>query len=109
MEDMVIFPGTMKLEGEAGTPKTLTDPGVEKSSISLLKMIPVLWPRTLEPKLKQKIYNIFKWVPCVLIELNLHNYLLPTHHILLYGKGLHISRTLPFLSLSFPSGLMAQL
>ena len=31
----------MKLDGEGGRPKELFCPGVEKSSISLLKMIPV--------------------------------------------------------------------
>ncbi len=51
MDDMGILPGTMKLDGEAGTPKALVVLGVEKSSISSLKIIPVLLPLTLDPKL----------------------------------------------------------
>ena len=54
MDDMGILPGTMKLLGEAGTPKAFEVPGVEKSSISLLNMIPVRAPTTLEPKLVKK-------------------------------------------------------
>ena len=51
IEDCGLFPGAMKLEGDAGIPKELTVPGVEKSSISLLKMMPVLLPFTFDPKL----------------------------------------------------------
>ena len=51
MDDIGILPGTMKLLGEAGTPYTLMVPGVEKSSISLLKIMPVLLPTTFDPKL----------------------------------------------------------
>ena len=42
----------MKLLGDGGTPYALSIPGVEKSSIILLNMIPVLLPLTLEPKLQ---------------------------------------------------------
>ena len=51
MEDIGILPGTMKFDGEGGTPNALSMPGVEKSSISSLKNIPVRLPRTLAPKL----------------------------------------------------------
>lgn len=54
MDDIGIFPGNIKLEGEAGTPKLLTVPGVEKSSISSLKIMPVREPRTKEPSLQGK-------------------------------------------------------
>ena len=53
MEDSGRFPGFIKLAGDAGTPKALTVFGVEKSSISLLNRIPVRFPTTLDPKLKQ--------------------------------------------------------
>ena len=53
VDDIGILPGTMKLLGEAGTPKKFTVPGIEKSSISLLKMMPVLLPMTFEPKLEK--------------------------------------------------------
>jgi hypothetical protein len=51
MDDRGRFPGNMKFAGDAGTPKKLMVPGVEKSSISLLYRIPVLEPITFEPKL----------------------------------------------------------
>ena len=51
MEDMGLLPGTMKLVGEAAYWYALSVPVVEKSSISLLKIIPVRFPRTLLPKL----------------------------------------------------------
>ena len=54
VDDIGILPGTMKLVGEAGTPNTFTVPGVEKSSISLLKMMPVLLPKTFDPKLEKQ-------------------------------------------------------
>ena len=41
----------MKLFGDGGTPNELSIPGVEKSSISSLNMMPVLLPLTLAPKL----------------------------------------------------------
>ena len=44
-------PGWMKLASEGGTPKLLGAPGVEKSSISLLKMIPVCVEAIRAPKL----------------------------------------------------------
>ena len=58
MEESGRFPGAMKLAGEGGTPKEFTIPGVEKSSISLLNMMPVLLPRTLDPKLKTVMRRI---------------------------------------------------
>ena len=57
MEDMGRFPGRMKLLGDGGRPKKFVALGCEKSSISLLNMIPVRLPRTLEPKLDK--YNKF--------------------------------------------------
>lgn len=55
IEDRGLFPGLMKFAAEAGTPKEFTVLGVEKSSISLLNIIPVLFPTTFEPKLKHII------------------------------------------------------
>ena len=52
VDDIGLLPGTMKLVGEAGTPKKFFAPGVEKSSITLLKIIPVLFPTTLDPKIQ---------------------------------------------------------
>ena len=52
MEDRGLFPSLIKLAGEAGTPKKLDVPGVLKSSISSLKMIPVDFDINLDPKLK---------------------------------------------------------
>ena len=54
VDDIGILPGAMKLLGEAGTPKKFNSPGVEKSSISLLKMMPVLLPKTFDPKLEKQ-------------------------------------------------------
>lgn len=42
----------MKLLGEGGTPKPFVMSGELKSSISLLRMIPVEFDLTLEPKLQ---------------------------------------------------------
>lgn len=42
----------MKLFGDGGIPKPLLMYGELKSSISSLKMMPVDWDMTLEPKLK---------------------------------------------------------
>ena len=53
IEDKGRFHGAMKFAGEAGTPKKFVVFGVEKSSISLLNIIPVLDPTTLEPKLSK--------------------------------------------------------
>ena len=58
IDDIGRFPGSMKLLGEAGTPKELTAPGVEKSSISLLKIIPVRFPIRFDPKLEIKGMNV---------------------------------------------------
>ena len=52
MDESGLFPGTIKFAGDGGTPNEFSMPGVEKSSISLLKIIPVLLPRHLDPKLK---------------------------------------------------------
>lgn len=46
------LPGLMKLFGEGGTPKPLVMNGELKSSISLLRIIPVDFDLTLEPKLQ---------------------------------------------------------
>ena len=54
IDDMGILYGSMKFASDGGTPKLLSLPGVEKSSISLLKKIPVRLPRTFEPKLQQQ-------------------------------------------------------
>ena len=54
VDDIGLLPGAMKLVGEAGTPYEFTVPGVEKSSISLLKMMPVLLPKTFDPKLQRE-------------------------------------------------------
>ena len=52
IEDSGRFHGDMKFADDAGTPKMLVVFGVEKSSISLLKMMPVREPTTFEPNLK---------------------------------------------------------
>lgn len=49
-----ISPGLMKLFGEGGTPKLFVMSGELKSSISLLRIIPVDPDMTLEPKLRDK-------------------------------------------------------
>lgn len=49
-----ISPGLMKLLGEGGTPKLFVMSGELKSSISLLRIIPVDPDMTLEPKLRDK-------------------------------------------------------
>lgn len=64
-EDIGRFPGAMKFADDGSTPNAFFTPGVEKSSISLLKMIPVRFPRYLQPKLKQKtsLYSILAfWI-----------------------------------------------
>ena len=62
------LPGLIKFAGDGLNPKLLTSPGVEKSSISLLKRIPVRFPRTNDPNLwtnskqqqhKYYIVNVF--------------------------------------------------
>ena len=52
IEDIGFLPGLIKFASDAGAPKLLTVPGVEKSSISLLYMIPVASPAYFAPKLK---------------------------------------------------------
>lgn len=51
---VIIEPGLMKLLGEGGTPKPFVMCGELKSSISLLRSIPVDPDMTLEPKLREK-------------------------------------------------------
>ena len=52
IEDMGRLKGSVKLFSEGSTPKAFFEPGVEKSSISLLYIIPVRVERYFEPKLK---------------------------------------------------------
>ena len=52
IEDMGRLKGSIKLLSEGSTPKAFFAPGVEKSSISLLYIIPVHVERYFEPKLK---------------------------------------------------------
>lgn len=59
MEDIGRFPGLMKLAGEGGMPNALVILGEEKSSISSLNKIPVLFPVTPEPNLKNEIFLFF--------------------------------------------------
>lgn len=54
IEDSGRLPGSIKFDGEDGKPKELMTPGVEKSSISLFKIIPVLGDTKPQPKLKGK-------------------------------------------------------
>ena len=52
VEERGLFKGRIKLLGEGGTPKELVTLGELKSSISLLKMIPVWGDITTAPKLQ---------------------------------------------------------
>lgn len=52
IDDMGLFPGTIKFDGDGGTPNLLIKPGAEKSSISSFKMIPVLGDLKPAPKLE---------------------------------------------------------
>lgn len=54
IEEKGCFPGAIKLDGDAGTPKALTTPGVEKSSIESLSIIPVVLDLIFDPKLNKK-------------------------------------------------------
>lgn len=54
----IISPGLIKLFGEGGTPKPFVMNGELKSSISLLRIIPVDLDKTLEPNL-QRDNNFF--------------------------------------------------
>lgn len=54
IEDSGRLPGLIKLAGDGRNPTPLAFPGLEKSSISLFKMIPVLFERTVPP-------NLIKW------------------------------------------------
>ena len=55
IEDCGLFPGLMKLLLEGSMPSGLSSPGVEKSAISLLYIIPVSMERYLHPKLEQRV------------------------------------------------------
>ena len=50
MEDNGLFPGRIKLAGAGGGRSAETFLGIEKSSISLFRTIPVLGDRNSEPK-----------------------------------------------------------
>lgn len=50
IDDNGLFPGRMKLAGEGGGASPVVLPGMEKSSISLLRMMPVLGDMNLDPK-----------------------------------------------------------
>lgn len=50
MDENGLFPGLMKLAGSGGGRPAETFPGMEKSSISLFKTIPVLGDSICEPK-----------------------------------------------------------
>lgn len=50
MDDKGLFPGLIKLAGAGGRTPLETFPGMEKSSISLFKTIPVLCDSIFEPK-----------------------------------------------------------
>lgn len=52
IEDNGRLPGFIKLAGDGRNPKELMVPGVEKSSISLFTIIPVLGDMKPHPKLK---------------------------------------------------------
>jgi len=77
VEDMGLLPGTIKFAGDGDTPNALITLGVEKSSISLFHMIPVLVPRNLDPKLKQRRV----WLT-LLLGFNQLLKLLESHYIL---------------------------
>lgn len=53
IEDRGLFPGFMKLIGDGGIPKLFVIFGEEKSSISSLRIIPVLSDANPAPNLKQ--------------------------------------------------------
>ena len=55
IEDWGLFPGLIKLLFEGGMSSGFSWPGVEKSAISLLYIIPVILERYLHPKLSQQI------------------------------------------------------
>lgn len=61
-EDIGRLPGKIKFAEDGSTPNAFFTPGVEKSSISLLNMIPVRVPRYLQPKLKQKTSPMGLWL-----------------------------------------------
>ena len=58
MADIALFPGSIKLVSDGGRSNEFGSPGIEKSSISLLNMMPVLLPSTLEPKLENLINHL---------------------------------------------------
>ena len=53
MDDRGLFPGSIKFAGDGRMPHSLTLFGDEKSSMSSLNKIPVLWPYMPEPKLEK--------------------------------------------------------
>lgn len=55
MEEIGRAPGLIKWFDEGGNPKAFDEPGVEKSSISLLNRIPVREPITQEPNLPKSV------------------------------------------------------
>jgi len=52
LKSVFYLPARIKLFGEGGTPKAFVILGAEKSSISLLKMMPVFLDLILAPKLQ---------------------------------------------------------
>ena len=54
VEDIGLFPGRMKFVGEGGTPNEFVTLGELKSSIWLLKIIPVFGDIFMEPKLNTR-------------------------------------------------------
>ena len=60
MEEVGLLPGSMKLASDGGSPHSSVSSGVEKSDISLLKMMPVRVPRFFEPNLRKKKVNLRK-------------------------------------------------
>ena len=56
VDDNGLFPGRMKFVGDGGTPNAFVTLGELKSSISLLKIMPVLGDILMEPNLKGQRY-----------------------------------------------------
>ena len=71
VEDRGLFKGRIKLLGEGGTPKELVTLGELKSSISLLKMIPVWGDISTAPKLS----NIYQSRQSNRLKYRISNYL----------------------------------
>ena len=62
MEEVGRLPGSMKFASDGGSPHSSVSSGVEKSDISLLKMMPVRIPRFLEPNLKKNCFKSYTGV-----------------------------------------------